>query len=456
MKSRAGRPRCTTSWGLAPIRLSCAMGKWQGLGESDQRGQTLLGYALWLLAIAALGYVSWRLFGHTPYRIDIDIYQMGGQAWLDDRSLYTDGVVFHTPIGLDLPFTYPPLAAIAFSPFAWLQMPAASVAITFLTLVLLITATVIVLTGLNVGNTWKTLPGPAWSRRLWLATMIVAPASLWLEPINSNFAFGQINVVLMTLVIADCFPRRTPWPRGLMLGVGIALKLTPAVFLLYFLLRRDNRAARTALASFLVSTLVGFALAWGDSWEYWTHTLHHTDRIGEAALNTDQNIAGALARLGLQEHERFPLWGALCLLMLATTIWAMRRVLQAGESPLAVVCVALFGLVVSPVSWSHHWVWMLPAVLVTGVLAGRRRNVSLGLFSAAGVGLMRWTPIDLLPQHHETAAVWWRQLAGMSYVWWAVAVIVAAGLTANTPKAAPQITGSSPEQEATPLLPIAG
>ncbi len=66
----------------------------------------------------------------------------------------------------------------------------------------------------------------------------------------SNFAFGQINVVLMTLVIADCVPRRTPWPRGLLLGLGIALKLTPAVFLLYFLLRRDNRAALTAVGVF--------------------------------------------------------------------------------------------------------------------------------------------------------------------------------------------------------------
>jgi alpha-1,2-mannosyltransferase len=104
-------------------------------------------------------------------------------------------------------------------------------------------------------------------------------------------------------------------------------------------------------------------------------------------------------------------------------------VLRAGEPTLAVICVALFGLVVSPVSWSHHWVWMLPAVLVTGILAWRRRNLALGLLSAAGVALMRWTPIDLLPKHHETTANLWRQVVGSSYVWWALAVIVAAGLT---------------------------
>jgi alpha-1,2-mannosyltransferase len=114
------------------------------------------------------------------------------------------------------------------------------------------------------------------------------------------------------------------------------------------------------------------------------------------------------------------------------TVWAMRRVLQAGEPTLAVICVALFGLMVSPVSWSHHWVWALPAILVTAILGWRRRNVALALVTAAGVALMTWTPLELLPKHHEETANWWRQLLGMSYVWWALALIVTAGLTVTT------------------------
>jgi alpha-1,2-mannosyltransferase len=434
-----------------PITLFSDMTKWQvpDLGSTGpfngrSGGRVLVWCLLWLLAAAALGYAAWQLFGHTPYRIDIDIYQMGGRTWLDGRPLYRGDVMFHTPIGLDLPFTYPPLAAIAFCPFAWLHMPAASVAVTALTLVLLIVSTVIVLTSLDVWNTSTIVPGPAWLRRLWLAVVIVAPAAIWLEPIASNFAFGQINVVLMTLVIADCVPRRTPWPRGFLLGLGMALKLTPAVFLLYFLLRRDSRAALTALASFAAATLVAFVLALGDSWEYWTHTVHHTDRIGKPSLNTDQNIAGALARIGLGEHERSLLWVTGCLAVLALTIWAIRRVLRAGEPTLAVICVALFGLVVSPVSWSHHWVWVLPAVLVTGILAWRRRNVALAVVSVAGVALMRWTPIDLLPKHHEETANWWRQLAGMSYVWWAVALIVTAGVAVTAGRSAQEWTTRTP------------
>jgi alpha-1,2-mannosyltransferase len=433
------------------------MTNWRAPGVGSRPGRVL--WLSWiplaLVAACALAGLTSQLLSHTPYRIDIDVYQMGSQAWLDGRPLYRGDALFHTPIGLNLPFTYPPLAAIAFCPFAWLHMPAASVAITALTLVLLILSTAIVLTALDVWNTSRVVPGPAWLRRLWLSVIIVAPASIWLEPIASNFAFGQINVVLMTLVIADCVPRRTPWPRGLLLGLGVALKLTPAVFLLYFLLRRDIRAALTALASFAGATLLGFVLAWSDSWEYWTNTVHHTDRIGEAALNTDQNIEGALARIiGLGEHARQLLWVAGCLLVLAATVWAMRRVLRAGEPTLAVICVALFGLVVSPVSWSHHWVWALPAVLVTGILGWRRRNIALAALSAAGVALMYlyWTPIDLLPKHHEATANWWHQLFGMSYVWWALAIIVAAGLTVTS-----RVTSrDSATQEPAPVSAVSG
>ncbi|WUI28965.1 glycosyltransferase 87 family protein [Mycobacterium sp. NBC_00419] len=391
-----------------------------------------------LAILALLVYAGWLLLGHIPYRIDIDVYRMGAQAWLDGRPLYAGDATFATRIGLDLPFTYPPLAAILFSPFAWLGLDAASIAITVITLVLLLVSIWIVLTRLDV---WQhsTLTGePAWLRRCWLAAGIVALSVVYLEPIAANFAFGQINVVLMTLVIADCVPRRTPWPRGLLLGIAIAFKLTPAVFLLYFVLRRDVRATVTAFASFLAATAVGFAFAWRDSVEYWTTTVRHTDRIGSAALNTNQNIAGSLARLSLSHTTHLLLWVAACFAVLGLTVWAVRRVAPAGEPALALICVALFGLMVSPVSWSHHWVWALPTIVVTSVLAYRRRNIALAVVSAVGVALMVWIPLELLPKHHEETASWWRQLLGMSYVWWALAVLVVAGLTVRTPTASPR------------------
>ena len=421
-----------------------------------------------LLAAAAYGYAAWRLLGHTPYRIDIDVYRMGGRAWLDGQSLYTADVSFHTQADVDLPFTYPPLAAIVFAPFALLSLPAASAAITATTLVLLVVSTVIVLTRLDVwdGPGWAAVTRePAWLRRSWLALAIVAPAAIYLEPIRANFDFGQINVVLMTLVLADTVPRRTPWPRGLLLGLAIALKLTPAVFLPYFVVRRDGRAVLTALVSFVGATLLGVALAWRDSWEYWTTTIRDTDRIGTATLNTNQNIAGTLARLGLTDGVHFAVWTVGCFAALGLTVWATRRLLRAAarskpegyEPVLALICVALFGLVVSPVSWSHHWVWTLPTLVVTTVLAYRRRNVALAVVTAVGVALMVWTPILLMPEHRETEAALWRQLAGASYLWWAVAVVLIAGLTAARPGVSPPPSAgpgpaAGPQQNPKPAL----
>jgi alpha-1,2-mannosyltransferase len=421
-----------------PDSLVGDMSIWRSPGGAGW-GPTLAWRLFQLLTLAALVWAGWRLLGHTPYRIDVDVYRMGGRAWLDSRPLYADGVMFHTRGGLDLPFTYPPLAAVMFAPFAWLPLPVASAAITVTTLLLLIASTVVVLTRLDVWPQTSLTGEPAWMRRGWLAAAVVAPAVIYLEPIRSNFDFGQVNVVLMTLVIADCVPRTTPWPRGMLLGLAIALKLTPAVFLLYFLLRRDTRALLVTTASAVVATLAGFVFAWRDSWEYWTETVRNTDRIGTVTLNTNQNIAGALARLGLGEGERFVVWTLACFAVLGLTVWAARRAFKAHEPVLALICVAMFGLVVSPVSWSHHWVWVLPTVLVCAVVAYRHRHVVLGVVTLAGIGLMVWTPIPLMPEHQETTASLWRQLAGGSYVWWALAVIVAAG-TVSARTAVPSVS----------------
>jgi alpha-1,2-mannosyltransferase len=312
---------------------------------------------------------------------------------------------------------------------------------------------VLLLSRLDVWPHTTATTEPAWARRCWLAAAVIAPAVVFLEPIRSNFDFGQINVVLMTLVIADCVPRRTPWPRGVLLGIAIALKLTPAVFLLYFALRRDGRAALTTVISVLAATLTGFVLAWSDSWEYWTKTVRHTDRIGNGTLNTNQNIAGTLARLGLGDNARFVLWTLACFAVLAVTVWAVRRLLRAGSGAiapndtdvLALICVAMFGLVVSPVSWSHHWVWSLPTVVVSAVVAYRHRYIPLAVVCAVGVALMVWSPIALMPEHHETSASLWRQLAGGSYVWWALAVILVSGLAAaKTATGTGQVLDSAP------------
>ena len=360
---------------------------------------------------------------------------MGGRAWLDGQPLYADGAMFETQAGLDLPFTYPPLAAIAFAPFALLPLSAASAAITVTTFVLLIVSTVIVLTRLDVWPQSSITAEPAWLRRCWLAAAIVAPAVVYLEPIRANFDFGQINVVLMTLVIADCVPRKTPWPRGLLLGVAIALKLTPAVFLLYFVLRRDTRALIVTVASAVVghpgrlrvrlARLLGVLDRHGAQ--------HRPDRHRDAEHQPEHRGCAGPPRprrgRAIRAVDAGLLRGAR-----GDDLGDAARCCGAERDPvLALICVAMFGLVVSPVSWSHHWVWALPTVMVCSVVAYRHRHALLGAVTAAGVALMVWTPITLMPEHHETTASLWRQLVGGSYVWWALAVIVVAGTVSTRP-----------------------
>lgn len=379
-----------------------------------------------VITAVALAAASWWVLTHWPYRIDIDVYRMGGRAWLDGQPLYTDGVLFATRSGLNLPFTYPPLAAIVFSPFAVMPLPVATAVITAVTLVLLIVSVTVVLTSLDVWPTSVAVPGPAWWRRTWVAAALVTPTVIAFEPIRSNFSFGQINVVLMALVIADCLPRRTPWPRGLLLGFAIALKLTPAVFVLFFLLRRDTRAIATTAVSLAGATLLAMVLARQDSLEYWTHTVRNTDRIGGATLNTNQNIAGALARIGLSAADRTTVWLIGSVLVLILALVAARRALRADQPALGLICIALFGLVVSPVSWSHHWVWALPAVVVAAVVGYRRRSVTMGVLAVVGTAIMVCPPmLVLLPENHEADAAWWRQVAGLAYVWWALALLAA-------------------------------
>ncbi|MGH3968561.1 MAG: glycosyltransferase 87 family protein, partial [Mycobacterium sp.] len=197
-------------------------------------------------------------------------------------------------------------------------------------------------------------------------------------------------------------------------------------------LRRQGRAALTALVTFAATVLVAFVLTPRDSWEYWTSSLFHTNRIGDTALNTNQNFAGVLARIGLTGGLHFVVWATACTAALALTVWAVRRLLGADEPALALMCVALLALLVSPGSWSHHWVWSLPTIVALAVVGYRRRSpVVLGL-AAAGLALMRWSPIRLLLEHSNLR----EQLIGAAYVWWALAVIAVMGLTVTARQSA--------------------
>jgi alpha-1,2-mannosyltransferase len=316
--------------------------------------------------------------------IDLQVYRSGGAAWLHGVPLYTDAFPSR------LPFTYPPVAAVLFSVPAMLPMP---VAATLVTAGGLVALTVTVLLAVPVRAR-----GP-------LAAVAVLGVCVF-EPVRSTLLFGQVNLLLMGLVAVDCLLPRTRHPRGMLVGVAAAVKLTPAIFVLFFLARRQYAAAATAVVTFAAVTGAGMLLAPADSVTYWHTTIFDPDRIGGAAFVTNQSLRGALTRLGLPEG----LWFALVAALLVMAWHGARR---AGEPVVALLLVAAAGLLASPVSWSHHWVWIVPAV---AALAGRWAVLTTAVFSVGH----RFLPHA---RGRELEWTWWQHVAGNTYLLAAIAFL---------------------------------
>jgi len=381
------------------------------------RGHTVVLTLLVFLAVAGFVAASWGPLSRHSL-LDLDVYRSGGATWLAGHSLY-DHLL--PALKLHLPFTYPPFSAILMSPLALVSMPVAAMAITLMSMVAL------TVTGFQVCRTVALEAGDGWVPQLKprllsaVLLLIAIDVSLLLEPVASTLSHGQINVLLLAMVIADatCTPR---WKgRGILVGLAAAIKLTPAIFILYFLLRRDYRAAMTSIAAFVLFGLIGFALASQDSIAYWTHTLFNTGRIGYTASASNQSITGALARLGFDGSSAKLAWIGLSLIAVVLAITAAKKALSSGRNLLALICVALCGLLVSPISWSHHWVWVLPAVYVLATMGFRERKLWPSLLSLLGFFIAAAQPEWWLPNgaYHELEWTWWQHIIGNAYVLWA-------------------------------------
>ena len=390
--------------------------------------------ALLVVAVYFL-HVGPHHLGLGGYRLDLDVYRIGARTWLDGGALY--GPMPLTQVGIGLPFTYPPVAAVLFAPLALMSYPAANTLLTAATIVGVLGTLVLFLRSVDVGG-----------RRLATIALAALPLALLLEPVRATLSFGQVNILLMVLVALDCLLPRTPWPRGLLIGIAAAVKLTPAGFVLFLLLvpaaRRDRmRTLITATAAFLMTTGLGFVLAPADSREYWGSVLFDTGRIGGAAYAGNQSITGVLARLDLEGVPRLGLWLLLSGVVIGLAARGMRRAFAAGQPALALVLNALAVLLVSPVSWTHHWVWLVPGLLVLGVLGMRSRSrVQLG-FAVAGTLLLALSPLWWLPRSDDRELSWapWQHVVGSSYVVFAVMLLAAAAFGTSLFRAA------SPDRE---------
>jgi alpha-1,2-mannosyltransferase len=356
------------------------------------------------LPVLAVVLTGLLLYTHG-YHIDLEVYRLGVATWRAGGDMY--GPLPPTVSGLALPFIYPPFAAIVLLPLevlpwtaAWIALFAASLAALALTLYVV-------------------------ARQLWPdggrggALVVVSaalPPALLLEPVLETFRFGQVNLVLMALVAVDCLAGRTRWPRGLLIGVAAAIKLTPAAFVLFFLLRRDTRAAVVAVVAALAATGLGFLVDAGASVRYWFGG--PASGVSGSVFYTNQTIQAVLARADVPALAAKAVWLVAAVGLLVMIIPVVRR----AEPALALVTVAGFALLVSPTSWSHHWVWIAPALLVAAYTVRRYAQGAHATGWAAATAALALAfylaPFRFLPHGPEEELTWnaAQQVVGATYV----------------------------------------
>jgi alpha-1,2-mannosyltransferase len=267
---------------------------------------------------------------------DLSVYvgAVGGLA--DGASLYdfTRGAA---------PFTYPPFAGVLFGPLTWLPLPPVQFLWTL--------ATVATVAGLAV-LVKRDRAGP-----LALALFLSAP-------ISSDLRYGQVSLFLAGFIAVDVLAlRRTPW-FGSLIGIAAAIKLTPLIFIPMLWLAGRRRAAVTAAATFAGCAVIAAMVLPGDSWRFWTTEVFQVSRLGHIMSAGNQSLNGMLLRLAVPESARSVLVLTIGGAVAAIALWRAGRLARHGDWLSALVVVGAASIVLSPVSWTHHQVWLVLAVLL--------------------------------------------------------------------------------------------
>ncbi|NQD87163.1 DUF2029 domain-containing protein [Paenarthrobacter sp. CM16] len=326
----------------------------QTVASTAQRG--------WILTVAGaltLVVAVWFLYtDYEPALNDFEVYFYGGGKVLEGGDLYA--------FREGLPFTYPPFAALLFTALAGMGFFAGS-------LVFILAA----LVGAGVVAAWlarhyfglKTWRAAFADYRFRTTALVGAGAILLLGPWRDTFVFGQINIILMGVILVDFAlygkvrAGQIRWPAGLLIGLAAGVKLTPLAFGLYFLVRRDFKALGWMAAGFFGSIAFAWAVLPQASLNFWTKILPDTGRIGGPAYVDNLSVKGLLLHFGMPDSSLTNVvWMVLSLGLVVLAGLIIKWAVDADENFVAVSATALLMLLISPVSWSHHWVWVAVAL----------------------------------------------------------------------------------------------
>jgi alpha-1,2-mannosyltransferase len=321
---------------------------------------------VWAASLTLLLAVFQAFFRHPWSMLDLRVYLWGG-----DLVRHSDDPYLRTYLHSGLHFTYAPLAAGIFAALAVIGVPIMKVLVT--------AASVASLVGV-LWLTWGKLGYGRSASRL-SATLCAAAVALWLEPVWQTLSYGQINLILMLIIVADVSLPDGRWWKGAGVGLAAGIKLTPLIFIPYLLLTRRDRAAAVAAATFGLTVAISLLALPAASEDFWLDGLFlNPHRVGNLHYVGNQSLTGGLLRLlGSAPAQPYLLVteAVVAIAGLLLAAWVSRS----GKDMAGILICALTGLLVSPVSWSHHWVWVAPALVVLadvaagpGRLAASRRQ----------------------------------------------------------------------------------
>jgi alpha-1,2-mannosyltransferase len=338
---------------------------------------------------------------------DSKVYYGAIRYWFSgDGGMVYDWLRPGTPYG----FTYPPFAGLVMAPMALLPFGA---------VVALAVAGTVLSTALLTW--WFVAPlirRKGWT--VWFAYAVAVCLAIAFEPVRETITFGQVNTLLLTLVAGDLLfglrYRRT-W-AGVGIGLATAIKLTPGIFIVYLLITRRWRAAATASGTAAGVTLLAAAVFPDESREFWTSALWDTNRVGVLSYLSNQSERGFLARLPIDQIEA-KVWLVGVLLTLGWWAWRIRKAPDDIMGGLALTGVV--GCLISPVTWIHHCVWLMPAIvrcIDVGLSGENRRPLWLG-----GAAYVIMT---------SRLTWWWEKrprpplelIGGNFYVWFSLALLI--------------------------------
>lgn len=303
-----------------------------------------------MVAVAALT-------GRYPL-YDLRVYLWGAQQVLDGQDLYTG----QEPLTGAL-FTYPPFSAVFFVPLELLGGKAAAIAWSAASIAAL------------CRTSWLLAKATSMGPVVVVGAGFVATAAL-LEPTITTLLWGQINMILLWLVTEDRLGAVPKAARGVLTGLAAGLKITPALFIVNLLTTRHWRDGLRAIATAVGTLLIGAIAAPESTWSYFNGTLQDTNRIAEDnSLNHpgNQSMDGLVSRI-FGPGEPTWVWLVMVVAVTGCALIVARRFDGAGRPLEELAVMGLAMLLVTPISWSHHWVWTLPALAVLAQQAFVRRD----------------------------------------------------------------------------------